>query len=90
MIRKIFSEENMQRRLGPIVDRIAKIERQIPSWTLKLIGFPCWFSAAFTGLIAFQGMTTSQRIIYGMIPAIVGTICGMILMIRMGPSNSSD
>lgn len=85
MIKDIFSEENMQKyavAVGAAVDRV-------PSWALKIIGFPCWFSAVFTFFFAFQGMTTSQRIIYGMIPAVVGSICGLILMIRTGPPSSS-
>ena len=82
-----FSEERAQELFGPTIERMVKIQRYIPSWVLKFVGFPCWFSAVFT-MVVFQGMTTSERVIYGMIPAMIGTVCGMILMMRECPPSS--
>jgi len=83
----MWSEKEMRQRFGPAVEAVVRFFGRIPSWLLKLVGFPCWTSTIIT-MLSISGITTWQAIVFGIIPALIGTACGMTLMLRQGPPDS--
>ena len=76
-------ERKMQRLLSPAVEVIINFFAWTPMWLLKLVGFPCWASAVVT-LLVFgpRQLSTTQFLIFGVGAALVGTVCGMALLIK--------
>ncbi len=64
-----------------LAERSFKVMMRLIFQASIVLGLLCWASAVLTMLVFFNETTLSQKIIFGAVPAFVGTLCGMVFML---------
>jgi hypothetical protein len=74
--------KDFEAHMTRVVEAVIMFFQWTPNWLLTIVGFLCWASAVHTMFTHNDAIVPWQGFVFGMGAALVGTACGMALMIK--------
>ena len=78
----MWSEEEMTRRFGFIIEAIIRFFKWIPAWLLAIIAFPCFVGTALTSVIIGPEHMATWQLLATAAASVIGMITGAAWFIK--------